>query len=80
MDIRRGLQIPVSSLCGGARATTTERELAATDGVLCGYVYPATETTHVDYDPAETDAWVLARVNRAGRVSDRRPLEAVIHG
>ena len=77
MDIRRGLQIPVYGLgCGGAGATTVERELAATDGLLRVYVNTATETAHVDHDPAETDAWVLARaIERAG---DRagRPVEA----
>ncbi len=53
--------------CGGAGATTIERELAATDGVLRVYVNPATETAYVDYDPAETDAPALARaIERAG--------------
>jgi len=73
VDIKRGLQIPVHDLgCGGAGATTIERELATTDGVVSVYVNPATETAYVDYDPAETDAWTLARVieqvgYRAGR-------------
>jgi copper chaperone CopZ len=77
MDIRRGLRIPVYGLgCGGAGATTIERELAATDGVLRVYVNPATETAYVDYDPAETDAWVLARaIERAGYQAGR-PIEA----
>ena len=77
MDIRRGLRIPVYGLgCGGAGATTIERELAATDGVLRVYVNPATETAYVDYDPAETDAWVLARaIERAGYQAGR-PVEA----
>ena len=77
MDIKRGLRIPVYGLgCGGAGATTIERELAATDGVLRVYVNPATETAHVDYDPAETDAWVLARaIERAGYQAGR-PVEA----
>ncbi len=68
MDIRRGLQIPVYGLgCGGAGVTTIERELAATDGVLRVYVNPATETAYIDFDTAEVDPWVLARViERAG--------------
>ena len=73
MDIRRGLRIPVYGLgCGGAGATTVERELAATDGVLRFYVNPATETAYVDCDPAETDASELARaVERAGYQAGR---------
>ncbi|MBI3745758.1 MAG: heavy-metal-associated domain-containing protein [Chloroflexi bacterium] len=68
MDLKRGLRIPIYGLgCGGAGATTIERELAATDGVVRAYVNPATETAYVDYDPAETDACVLARaIERAG--------------
>jgi len=76
MDIRRGLQIPVYGLgCGGAGATTVERELAAIDGVLRAYVNPVTETAYVDYDVAETDAWLLARaIERAGYHAGR-PVE-----
>lgn len=68
MDIRRGLQIPVYGLgCGGAGATTVERELAATDGVRRVFVNPATKTAQIDCDPAAADAEVLARaVERAG--------------
>ena len=68
MDITRNLQIPVYDLgCGGAGATTIERELAATDGVVRVYVNPATETAYVDYDPLEVDPSTLARaVERAG--------------
>jgi cation transport ATPase len=74
MDIRRGFRIPVYGLgCGGAGATTIERELAATDGVVRAYVNPATETAYVDYDPAEADAWVLVRaIERAGYTADTR--------
>lgn len=77
MDINRGLRIPIHGLgCGGAGATTIERELASTDGVLTAYVNPATETAYVDYDPAETDPWVLARaIERAGYHAGR-PAEA----
>ena len=77
MDVRRQIQIPVYDLgCGGAGATTIERELAATDGVLRAYVNPATETAYVDYDPAEVDPGVLARaVERAG-YRPGRPVEA----
>jgi copper chaperone CopZ len=77
MDIKRGLRIPVYDLgCGGAGATTIERELAATDGVLRAYVNPATETAYVDFDPAEVDPLTLARaVERAG-YRPGRPVEA----
>jgi len=63
MDSNLGLRIPVYGLgCGGAGATTIERELAATNGVLRAYVNPSTETAYVDDDSAETVAWTLARV------------------
>ncbi len=77
MDTKRGLRIPVYGLgCGGAGATTIERELVATDGVLRVYVNPATETAYVDYDQAETDLWTLARaIERAGYQAGR-PVEA----
>ncbi len=77
MDIKRGLRIPILGLgCGGAGATTIERELAATDGVVRVYVNPATDTAHVDYDPSKTDPWTLARsVERAGYRAGR-PVEA----
>jgi len=77
MDVKRGLRIPIYGLgCGGAGATAIERQLAATDGVLRAYVNPATETAHVDYDPAETDPWSLARaIERAGYKAGR-PVEA----
>lgn len=76
MDIKRGLQIPVYGLdCGGAGATTIKCELASTDGVLRVHVNPATETAYVDYDPAETGAWALARaIERAG-YRPGRPVE-----
>lgn len=77
MDIKRGLRIPVYGLgCGGAGATPIERELASTDGVLRVCVNPATETAYIDYDPAATDAWGLARaIERAGYQAGR-PVEA----
>jgi Cu+-exporting ATPase len=77
MDIKGGLRIPILGLgCGGAGATTIERELAATDGVMRVYVNPATDTAYVDYDPSETDPWALARaVERAGYRAGR-PVEA----
>lgn len=77
MDIKRGLRIPILGLgCGGAGATTIERELAATHGVLSVYVNPAADTAFVDYDPSETDPWTLARaVERAGYRAGR-PVEA----
>ena len=62
--------------CGGAGATTIERELAAIFGVLRAYVNPATETAYIDYDPAEVDPATLARaVERAG-YRPGRPVEA----
>ena len=74
MEIRRGLQIPVYGLgCGGAGATTIERELAATDGVLRAYVNPAAETASIDYDPAEVDPWALARVIEQAGYQPGRP-------
>ena len=77
MDIERGLHILIFDLgCGGARATTLERELAATDGVLRVHVNPATETAYVDYDRNETDPSTLATaVERAGYPAGR-PVEA----
>lgn len=77
MDVGHKLRIPVGGLgCGGAGATTIERELAATDGVLRVYVNPATETAYVEYEPARTDALLLAQViervgYRAGQPVER---------
>lgn len=77
MDIKRRLRIPIFGLgCGGAGATTIERELAATDGVIRVYVNPATETAYVDYDRSETDAWTLARVVERAGYRAGRPVEA----
>jgi copper chaperone CopZ len=77
MDTKRGLRIPVYGLgCGGAGATTIERELVASDGVRRVYVNPATETAYVDYDPAETDAWVLAQAIEHAGYQTGRPVEA----
>lgn len=77
MDIRRGLRIPVYGLgCGGAGASTIERKLAATDGVVSVYVNPATEAAYVDYDPAETDPWALVRVIEQVGYRAGRPIEA----
>ena len=68
VDVKRQLQIPVFDLgCGGAGASTIERELAATDGVLRVYVNPATETAYVEYDPAEVDpAHLVLAIECAG--------------
>jgi Cu+-exporting ATPase len=77
MDVKRGLRIAIYDLgCGGAGATTIERELAATDGVLRAYVNPATETAYVDYDPAETDPWSLSRAIENAGYHAGRPVEA----
>lgn len=76
MDVKRGLRIPIHGLgCGGAGVTTIERELAATDGVVRVYVNPATETAYVDYDPAETDPWSLARAVEKAGYRAGRPVE-----
>ena len=76
MDVMAKLRIPVYDLgCGGAGASTVERELAATDGVMSAYVNPATETAYVDFDPAEADAWSFVRaIERAGYRAGR-PVE-----
>lgn len=77
MDVKHGVRIPVYGLgCGGAGATTVERELTATDGVLPVYVNPATETAYIDYDPTETDVWVLARAIEHAGYRAGRPVEA----
>lgn len=77
MEAKRPLRIPVFDLgCGGAGADTIERGLAATDGVLRVYVNPATETAYIDYDPAETDPWSLARVIEKAGYRAGRPVEA----
>lgn len=77
MDLNRQLRIPVYGLgCGGAGATTIERELAATVGVVRAYVNPATETVYVDYNPTATDASVLARVIERAGYRAGRPIEA----
>jgi len=77
MDVKHELRIPVYGLgCGGAGATTIERELAALDGVIRVYVNPATATAYVDYDPTEIEARVLARaIERVGYQAGR-PVEA----
>lgn len=76
MDAKRSLQIPVYGLgSGGAGATTIERVLAASDGVLRVYVNPATETAYIDYDPAETDQWTLARSIEGAGYTPGRPVE-----
>ena len=77
MNITRGLRIPVYGLgCGGAGRSTIERVLAATDGVLSAYVNPATETAYIDYDPAETDPWTLARAIEEAGYRSGPPIEA----
>ena len=77
MDVGHELRIPVRGLgCGGTGATTIERELAATDGVLRVYVNPATETAYVEYDPAKADPSLLPEaIERAGYRAGR-PVDA----
>jgi copper chaperone CopZ len=77
MDAKRRVQIPVLDLgCGGAGATTIERSLAATGGVLRVYVNPTTETAYVDYDPGVTNPWSLARAIEEAGYRAGRPIEA----
>lgn len=77
MDIKQQIRIPVYDLgCGGGGATTIERQLAATKGVLRVYVNPATETAYVDYDPGETDPLTLARAVEHTGYRAGRPIEA----
>lgn len=77
MNTKRELRISVFDLgCGGAGVTTIERQLAATDGVLRVYVNPATETAYIDYDPAETNPWSLARAIEKAGYRAGRPIEA----
>lgn len=74
---RREVRIPVGGLgCGGSGATTIERELAVTDGVLSAYVNPATEVAYVDYDPTRTDIWALVQAIEKAGCSAGRPFEA----
>ena len=40
------------------------------------YVNSATEMANIDYDPAETDAWVLARVIERTGYRAGRPVES----
>lgn len=76
MDVRHELRIPVYDLgCGGAGASTIERRLAATDGVVSVYVNPATETAYIDFDPTETDPSTLARVIEQVGYRAGRPIE-----
>jgi YHS domain-containing protein len=47
------IRIPIFGLgCGGAGATTLEREFAGTPGVVFAYVNPVTETAYLRIDPA----------------------------
>lgn len=76
MDIEHGVRIPVYGLgCGGGAARSIERRLAATEGVQRVYVNPATETAYIDYDPAQTDAWALARAIESTGYPVGRPQE-----
>ncbi len=77
MNAKREPRIPADDLgCGGARATTIERDLTANDGDLSGSVTPATETVYVDDDPAETDPSWLARVIEKARYRPGQPVES----
>ncbi len=77
MDVKRGCRIPIYGLgCGGAGASTVERELTRTDGVLRVYVNPATETAYIDYHAAVTDASALARAIERAWYRAGRPVEA----
>ena len=76
MNARRELRIPVLDLgCGGAGTATIERQLAHAPGVMRVYVNPATEMAYIDYDPAQTDPWRLARVIEETGYRAGRPVE-----
>jgi copper chaperone CopZ len=76
MDTIRELRFPVYGLgCGGAGATSVERALVATHGVLRAYVNPATDTAYIGFDPSETDAAELARVVEEAGYEAGRPAE-----
>lgn len=69
------IRIPIYDLgCGGGTATI-ERQLASAPGVLRVYVNPATEMAYIDYDPARTDPWRLARVIEQAGYRAGRPAE-----
>lgn len=77
MHTKAQIRIPVYDLgCGGAGATTIERRLAATDGVLRAYVNPASEIAYVDYDPAEVDPTRLVRAIECAGYRPGVPLDA----
>lgn len=77
MDAQCALRIPVFGLgCGGGGATTIERELARTPGVLLAYVNPATEVAYISYDPALTDAQRLATAIEQAGYRPGHPVEA----
>jgi copper chaperone CopZ len=72
----RKVRIPVYGLGRpGSDASVVERQLAASDGVLRASVDPVTEAACVDYDPAETDAWTLARAIEHAGYTPGRPTE-----
>ena len=76
MDVKRGLRIPIYDFGCGAGAATIEHELARAPGVLRVYVNAASEAAYVDYDPAQTDPWRLARIIETAGYRPGRPIEA----
>ncbi len=60
---RTRVTFPIVGLgCGGGGASTVERVLRQTPGVVRAYVNPATEMVYVEYDAARTDQSALERV------------------
>ena len=60
---RARLTFPIVGLgCGGEGASTVERALERTPGVVRAYVNPATEMAYVEFDPVRTDQNAFERV------------------
>ncbi len=60
---RARFTFPIVGLgCGGRGASTVERALKRTPGVMRAYVNPATEMAYVEFNPARTDQSALERV------------------
>lgn len=83
MQNGRRISIPVHGLGrADSRRRGLERRLVATDGVLSAVVRGTSATADLTVDPAEMDAWTLARViARAGlRPGEPTELDAVADG
>lgn len=61
MTTQTTIRMPIYGLgCGGGGASSIERELARTPGVVRVYVNPASEAAYIDFEPALTNAVRLA--------------------